>query len=184
MQLPGRTFHFSRIPHFRPWRSRRNKAIESGQSEHAGLIGCSRGPQHRLRPGTHAQGATLERTEQERNRVADSRRRLRKRLTRARNREKASGRRGHPCPAGKPSPRSGNAAPDRRKAVLLDLAFLVLDMLARDRVVFPSGHLLRHRARVLPGHVEMSRACGRVEADLDRRRLRHGSSPSRARSAH
>ena len=57
---------------------------------------------------------------------------------------------------------------------LLDLAFFVLDMLPSDRIVFTNGHFLGHGASVFLGHVEVARARGRVQTDLDCRRLRHG----------
>ena len=56
---------------------------------------------------------------------------------------------------------------------LLDLAFFVLDVLARDGVVLPHAHLLGHGARVLLGHIEEARARSRVQADLNRGRLGH-----------
>src|SRR6056297_3352207 len=65
-----------------------------------------------------------------------------------------------------------------KEKTLLDLAFLVLDVLARDGVVLPHRHLLGHRPRVLLGHVEMARVGGRVEPDLDRRRFGHAPSPA------
>lgn len=61
---------------------------------------------------------------------------------------------------------------------LLDLAFLVFDMLARDGVVLSNHHLFRHRSGILLGHVEMPRVSGRIQTDLDRRRLRHGPNSS------
>ena len=60
---------------------------------------------------------------------------------------------------------------------LLDLAFFVLDMLAHNRVVLTNGHFLGHGTRVFLGHVEVARARGRVQTDLDGRRLRHEFSP-------
>jgi hypothetical protein len=56
---------------------------------------------------------------------------------------------------------------------LLDLAFLVFDMLTLDRVIFAHGHLLGHGAGILLGHIEVPGARRRVQTDLDRRRLRH-----------
>ena len=43
---------------------------------------------------------------------------------------------------------------------LLDLRFLVLDVLAHDRVVFLDGHLVGVQALVLRRHVEMARTGG------------------------
>ena len=60
------------------------------------------------------------------------------------------------------------------KERLLDLAFFILDMLAHHRVVLTYDHLFGHGACVFLGHVEMARARGRVQTDLDCRRLRHG----------
>ena len=57
--------------------------------------------------------------------------------------------------------------------ILFDLAFFILDMLAHHRVVFTHDHLFGHGTRILFGHVEMARARGRVQTDLDCRRLRH-----------
>src|SRR5690606_5538773 len=60
----------------------------------------------------------------------------------------------------------------------LDLAFLILDMLAHHRVIFLDNHLFGHGSGVFLGDIEMARACGRVQTDLDGRRLRHGCSPA------
>ncbi len=60
---------------------------------------------------------------------------------------------------------------------LLDLAFLVFDMLALDGVILLDDHLFGHRAGVLLGHVEVPRARGRVQADLDGGGLCHGCLP-------
>src|SRR5687768_8450354 len=57
--------------------------------------------------------------------------------------------------------------------ILLDLAFLELDVLAHDRVVFLDDHLLGHRTGVLLGDVEEAGVGGRVQADLDGSRLGH-----------
>jgi len=61
---------------------------------------------------------------------------------------------------------------------LLDLAFLVLDMLADDRVVFLDNHLFSHGAGVFLRYVEMARIRGRVQTYLNRRRFRHFFSPA------
>src|SRR5690349_15789187 len=46
---------------------------------------------------------------------------------------------------------------------LLDLRFLVFDVLAHDRIVFLDVHLVGMQALVLRGHVEMAGAGGRQE---------------------
>lgn len=61
--------------------------------------------------------------------------------------------------------------------ILLDLAFFVFDVLARNWVVFAHYHLLGHGAGVLLGHIKVARASGRVQADFDRGWLRHLTSP-------
>ena len=66
------------------------------------------------------------------------------------------------------------------QAILLDLAFLVFDVLARNGVVLLDDHLLGHGACVLFGYVEMACARGRVQTDLDRGWLRYVSSPAAA----
>src|SRR5208337_4897607 len=57
---------------------------------------------------------------------------------------------------------------------LLDLRFLELDVLARNRVVFLEGQLLCLGASVLLGDVEIARIGGRQELDLERGGLSHG----------
>ena len=59
---------------------------------------------------------------------------------------------------------------------LLDLGFLELDVLARDRVVLGLGHLFRHRAAVLLRYVEETGVSRREQLDLDGRCFRHGRS--------
>src|SRR5690606_22832150 len=49
---------------------------------------------------------------------------------------------------------------------LLQLGFLVVDVLARDRIKFLDQHLFRHVALVFRGRVEMTRAGGRLELDF------------------
>ena len=56
---------------------------------------------------------------------------------------------------------------------LLDLGFLELDMLARDRIVLAEAHLLGRVARVLFGHLEETGAGGRQQFDLLDDRLGH-----------
>src|SRR6056297_1184572 len=65
-----------------------------------------------------------------------------------------------------------------RHGSLLDLAFLVLHMLARDGVKLADAHLLRHRPGVFLGHVEVAGPRGGIQADLDCGGFRHGSSPA------
>src|SRR5690606_23277220 len=60
---------------------------------------------------------------------------------------------------------------------LLDLCFLELDVLLRDRIVLTLGHLFGHRAAVLRGDVEEPRVRGRKKLDLDGRSLGHFSCP-------
>ena len=69
---------------------------------------------------------------------------------------------------------------------LLDLAFLVLDVLTHNRVVFLDDHLFGHRPRVLFRDIEVPGPRGGVQADLDGGRLRHISYPLIAgrRAAH
>ena len=43
--------------------------------------------------------------------------------------------------------------------ILLDLAFLELDVLARNRIIFPLHHFLGHIARIFLRDVEESGAC-------------------------
>src|SRR5690606_24260632 len=61
----------------------------------------------------------------------------------------------------KPVRRSGRGDPG-----LLQLGFLVVDVLARDRIKFLDQHLFRHVALVFRGRVEMTRAGGRLEPDF------------------
>ena len=69
----------------------------------------------------------------------------------------------------------------RRAKGLLDFAFLILDMLAGHGIVLTDRHFLGHSTRVFLGHVEVASASGRVQTDLDCRRLRHGMSPASKR---
>ncbi len=66
----------------------------------------------------------------------------------------------------------------KRRQGLLDFAFLELDMLARDGIVFLDHHLLCHGARILLRHVKKSRARCAVEPNLDGGWLGHGWSPN------
>jgi len=61
---------------------------------------------------------------------------------------------------------------------LLDLRFLELDVLARNRVVLGLCHLFRHRAAVLLRYVEEAGVSGRQKLDLDRRSLGHIELPA------
>src|SRR5687768_15162137 len=60
---------------------------------------------------------------------------------------------------------------------LLDLRFLELDVLARDRVVLAEAHLLGLVPRVLLGHIEEARVGRADELDLDGCRLGHRAYP-------
>jgi hypothetical protein len=57
--------------------------------------------------------------------------------------------------------------------LLLDFAFLELDVLLHDRVVLIYDHILGHRPGVLLGDVEEAGVGGRVQADLDGSRFGH-----------
>ena len=56
---------------------------------------------------------------------------------------------------------------------LLDLAFFIFNVLARDGIIFPNDHFLGHCARILFGHIEVACVCGRVQTNFDCGRLRH-----------
>jgi hypothetical protein len=62
-------------------------------------------------------------------------------------------------------------------AGLLDLRFLELDVLARDRVVFLKGELFRLGAGVLLGDVKIARVGGRQELDFELGGLGHRGDP-------
>ena len=81
------------------------------------------------------------------------------------------------APTKKAAP-TGTALNTQSQAILLDLAFLVFDMLAHNRVILTYRHLFGHGAGVFLGHIEMARACGRVQTALDGRRLRQWLSPA------
>src|SRR5579863_7487193 len=59
------------------------------------------------------------------------------------------------------------------RVALLDLGFLELDVLARDRVVFRELVLFRLGAGVLLGHVEIAGVGGGEHLDLERGGLGH-----------
>ncbi len=61
---------------------------------------------------------------------------------------------------------------------LLDLRFLELDVLARNRVIFGFCHLVRHRTAVLLRNVEEAGVSGRQKLDLDGRSLGHIEIPA------
>src|SRR3954470_22216455 len=65
-----------------------------------------------------------------------------------------------------------------RPALLLDLGFLEVDVLAHDRVVLLEAQLLGLGARVLLRHIEEARVCGADELDLDGCRLGHRRVPN------
>src|SRR3954464_13196823 len=64
--------------------------------------------------------------------------------------------------------------PGQKANGLLDLGFLELDVLARDRIVFLLDQLVGHGARVLLGDVIEARVRGGDELDLDGDRFGHG----------
>src|SRR5687767_776873 len=70
-------------------------------------------------------------------------------------------------------------SPAKRPAskALLDLRFLELDVLARDRVVLLEDHLLGLVARIFLGHVEKAGVSRADELDLDSCRLGHREFP-------
>ena len=59
------------------------------------------------------------------------------------------------------------------KKVLLDFAFFILDVLARNRVILPHNHFLCHCTRVFFRYIEMSCSRARIQADFDCSWLRH-----------
>src|SRR4030095_12920244 len=61
---------------------------------------------------------------------------------------------------------------------LLDLGFLELDVLARDRVVLSEAQLLGLGARILLGHIEEARVRAADELVLDGCRLAHRTIPN------
>src|ERR1700761_1576125 len=68
-----------------------------------------------------------------------------------------------------------------RQPLSLDLGFLELDVLARDRVIFLEGELFRLGAGVLLRHVKEAGVGARQQLDLDRGGLGHNSSIQKAR---
>src|SRR5690606_11375282 len=86
------------------------------------------------------------------------------------------------------APSNENAAPwggvfvSGEEARLLDLRFLELDVLLRDRVVLTLGHLVGHRAAVLRSHVEEAGVRRREKFDLDGGSLGHFYCPLVKRS--
>ena len=71
-------------------------------------------------------------------------------------------------------PRRTSCGAEPPSAILLDLGFLELDVLARDRIVFLERELLGLGAGVLLGHVEIAGVGGREQLDLERGGLGHG----------
>ena len=65
---------------------------------------------------------------------------------------------------------------------LLNFAFLVFNMLARNRVIFSGDHFFGHCACVFLGHIKVTSARAGIQADLDCGWLRHGNSPTGAAS--
>ena len=62
-------------------------------------------------------------------------------------------------------------------AGLFDFCFFEFDVLADHRVIFFDDEFFRHGARILFGHIEIARARGAFEFDLDRCWLRHLRNP-------
>src|SRR5437763_8466741 len=79
--------------------------------------------------------------------------------------------------------RTRPAARSRKPAGLLDLRFLELDVLARNRIVLLEAQLLGLGARILLRHIEETRVCAADELDLDGCWLGHGSIPIEKRKA-
>src|SRR6201987_3214832 len=67
-------------------------------------------------------------------------------------------------------------------AILLDLGFTELDMLARDRVVLLLDELVGHGARILLGDIIEAGVRRRNELDLDGDRFGHGRSLKKGKS--
>jgi hypothetical protein len=65
---------------------------------------------------------------------------------------------------------------------LLNFAFFVFNMFARNRIIFPGDHFFGHCACVLFGHIEVASARAGIQADLNCGWLRHGMSPTGAAS--
>jgi hypothetical protein len=65
---------------------------------------------------------------------------------------------------------------------LLNFAFFVFNMFARNRIIFPGDHFFGHCACVLFGHIKVASARAGIQADLNRGWLRHGTSPTGAAS--
>src|ERR1700690_1494476 len=81
------------------------------------------------------------------------------------------------CAKRAPKTKRRPKAPPVRPAIAassLDLGFLELDVLARDRIVFREHELLRLGAGFLLGHVEIAGVGGRKQLDLERGGLGHG----------
>src|SRR4030095_14042174 len=77
----------------------------------------------------------------------------------------------------KTGPERAPLNPSAMLATLLDLRFLELDVLARDRVVLLLDQLVGHGARVLLGDVVEAGVRGGDELDLDGDRFGHGLKP-------
>src|SRR5689334_15537953 len=67
-------------------------------------------------------------------------------------------------------------------AILLDLGFTELDMLARDRIVLLLDELVGHGARILLGDIIEAGVRRRNELDLDGDRFGHGRSLKKGKS--
>src|ERR1700746_2772632 len=86
---------------------------------------------------------------------------------------KAGDARAHEIETGPLGPRSVNSIP----AILLDLGFAELDVLARDRVILLLDQLLGHGARVLLGDVKLAGVGPQPDLALDDPRFGHCLKP-------
>lgn len=62
-------------------------------------------------------------------------------------------------------------------SILLDLGFFELDMLLRNRIIFPLRDLVGHCARILFGHIKITCLGGGEQLDLDCGGLGHRLNP-------
>src|SRR5581483_4450486 len=80
-------------------------------------------------------------------------------------------------PKTKTGPRKGPANSSTHLPILLDLCFLELDVLARDRVILLLDQLVGHGARILLGDVVEAGVGRGHELDLDGDRFGHVLKP-------
>jgi hypothetical protein len=76
----------------------------------------------------------------------------------------------------KAAPHWDTAKPSQKAVILLDLAFFIFNVLARNGIIFTHNHFLGHGPRVFLCHIEMACPRRRVQTDFDRCWLRHGVS--------